>query len=124
MRSGGASRPSDNATFTGTGTGIGIGIGIGIETSHALQRHVAWFHELDAWTEYWVVYHPEDERAPTMRPMRRRTASCIHWACAGHRTSLQHVRRSMRCFASTSGATMSEQAAWFAPAHLSAEGSP
>ena len=23
------------------------------------QRYVAWFHELDAWTEYWDVYHPE-----------------------------------------------------------------
>ena len=25
----------------------------------ALQRYVAWFHELDAWTEYWDIYHPE-----------------------------------------------------------------
>lgn len=24
-----------------------------------LQRYVAWFHELDAWTEYWDIYHPE-----------------------------------------------------------------
>jgi hypothetical protein len=23
------------------------------------HRYVAWFHELDAWTEYWDVYHPE-----------------------------------------------------------------
>jgi hypothetical protein len=23
------------------------------------QRYAAWFHELDAWTEYWDVYHPE-----------------------------------------------------------------
>jgi hypothetical protein len=23
------------------------------------RRHAAWFHELDAWTEYWDVYHPE-----------------------------------------------------------------
>jgi len=23
------------------------------------QRYVAWYHELDAWTEYWDVYHPE-----------------------------------------------------------------
>jgi hypothetical protein len=23
------------------------------------QRHVGYFHELDAWTEYWDVYHPE-----------------------------------------------------------------
>jgi hypothetical protein len=25
------------------------------------QRYVAWFHELDAWTEYWDVYHPETQ---------------------------------------------------------------
>jgi hypothetical protein len=23
------------------------------------ERYVAWFHELDAWTEYWDIYHPE-----------------------------------------------------------------
>lgn len=23
------------------------------------RRHAAWFHELDAWTEYWDIYHPE-----------------------------------------------------------------
>lgn len=23
------------------------------------QRYAAWFHDLDAWTEYWDVYHPE-----------------------------------------------------------------
>lgn len=23
------------------------------------QRYAAWFHELDAWTEYWDIYHPE-----------------------------------------------------------------
>lgn len=28
-------------------------------TGDARQRHAAWFHELDAWTEYWDVYHPE-----------------------------------------------------------------
>jgi hypothetical protein len=22
-------------------------------------RHAAWFHELDAWTQYWDIYHPE-----------------------------------------------------------------
>ncbi len=27
--------------------------------SDAEQRYVAWFHALDAWTEYWDVYHPE-----------------------------------------------------------------
>lgn len=26
---------------------------------NATQRYVAWFHELDAWTEYWDIYHPE-----------------------------------------------------------------
>jgi hypothetical protein len=25
----------------------------------AEARYVAWFHELDAWTEYWDIYHPE-----------------------------------------------------------------
>jgi hypothetical protein len=25
----------------------------------AVHRYVGWFHELDAWTEYWDVYHPE-----------------------------------------------------------------
>jgi len=24
-----------------------------------VTRHVSYFHELDAWTEYWDVYHPE-----------------------------------------------------------------
>jgi len=24
-----------------------------------IGRYVAWFHELDAWTEYWDIYHPE-----------------------------------------------------------------
>ena len=24
-----------------------------------VKRYVAWFHELDAWTEYWDIYHPE-----------------------------------------------------------------
>jgi hypothetical protein len=23
------------------------------------HRYVGWFHELDAWTEYWDIYHPE-----------------------------------------------------------------
>jgi len=23
------------------------------------RRHAAWFHELDAWTEYWDLFHPE-----------------------------------------------------------------
>jgi len=29
------------------------------DRSSADQRYVAWFHELDAWTEYWDIYHPE-----------------------------------------------------------------
>jgi hypothetical protein len=24
-----------------------------------MQRYADWFHELDAWTEYWDIYHPE-----------------------------------------------------------------
>ncbi len=27
--------------------------------SDAEQRYCAWFHELDAWTEYWDIYYPE-----------------------------------------------------------------
>jgi hypothetical protein len=29
------------------------------EQNERRRRHAAWFHELDAWTEYWDVYHPE-----------------------------------------------------------------
>lgn len=29
------------------------------DNSSAEHRYVAWFHELDAWTEYWDIYHPE-----------------------------------------------------------------
>jgi hypothetical protein len=25
------------------------------------RRYVRWFHELDAWTEYWDIYHPETQ---------------------------------------------------------------
>src|SRR6202022_4835809 len=25
----------------------------------AANRYAAWFHELDAWTQYWDVFHPE-----------------------------------------------------------------
>lgn len=25
----------------------------------ASNRYAAWFHELDAWTQYWDIYHPE-----------------------------------------------------------------
>jgi hypothetical protein len=31
-------------------------IGVLVE---AANRYVSWFHELDAWTQYWDVYHPE-----------------------------------------------------------------
>jgi len=34
------------------------GAGAGLE-AHRSRRHAAWFHELDAWTEYWDIYHPE-----------------------------------------------------------------
>jgi len=30
-----------------------------LPTSSPSERYVAWFHELDAWTEYWDIYHPE-----------------------------------------------------------------
>lgn len=30
-----------------------------VSWKHAAFRHAAFFHELDAWTEYWDVYHPE-----------------------------------------------------------------
>ncbi len=29
------------------------------EDAARLKRYVSWFHELDAWTEYWDIYHPE-----------------------------------------------------------------
>ena len=29
------------------------------EERDSVQRYVDWFHELDAWTEYWDIYHPE-----------------------------------------------------------------
>jgi hypothetical protein len=31
----------------------------GSKDPQADLRYVAWFHELDAWTEYWDIYHPE-----------------------------------------------------------------
>jgi hypothetical protein len=30
-----------------------------LQVDQATQRYVDWFHELDAWTEYWDIYHPE-----------------------------------------------------------------
>lgn len=30
-----------------------------VEPSPRAAGHAAWFHELDAWTEYWDIYHPE-----------------------------------------------------------------
>lgn len=32
-----------------------------VEPGGRALRHVAWFHELDAWTEYWDLYHPETQ---------------------------------------------------------------
>ena len=36
-----------------------------IDPSHQIkdaeQRYVGYFHELDAWTEYWDIYHPETQ---------------------------------------------------------------
>lgn len=29
--------------------------------SNSYKRYVGWFHELDAWTEYWDIYHPESK---------------------------------------------------------------
>lgn len=31
----------------------------GFAGSDNLARYAAWLHELDAWTEYWDIYHPE-----------------------------------------------------------------
>lgn len=42
--------------------GIGssdIGVSLFKIDPAAERRYVAWFHELDAWTEYWDIYHPE-----------------------------------------------------------------
>ena len=30
-----------------------------LSESDEARRHATFFHELDAWTEYWDVYHPE-----------------------------------------------------------------
>jgi hypothetical protein len=27
----------------------------------SVSRYVAWFHDLDAWTEYWDIFHPESK---------------------------------------------------------------
>lgn len=32
-----------------------------IAVAHADARYAAWFHDLDSWTEYWDVYHPESK---------------------------------------------------------------
>jgi len=29
------------------------------EDDDKMRRYVAWYHELDAWTEYWDIYHPD-----------------------------------------------------------------
>jgi hypothetical protein len=38
---------------------MGGAAGLSLLNRQAEQRYVAWFHELDAWTEYWDIYHPE-----------------------------------------------------------------
>jgi hypothetical protein len=56
------------------------------------QRYAAWFHELDAWTEYWDIYHPEtrgrfyfgDRKGEpgllaTFLPRERRPAAFTAW---------------------------------------------
>jgi hypothetical protein len=58
----------------------------------AEARYVAWFHELDAWTEYWDIYHPEtrgrfyfgDERGEPglltqLLPRERRPPAFVAW---------------------------------------------
>ena len=35
------------------------GLRDGSDVGEAERRYMAWFHELDAWTEYWDIYHPE-----------------------------------------------------------------
>jgi hypothetical protein len=60
--------------------------------SRKLQRYVAWFHELDAWTEYWDIYHPESrghfyfgdgDKEPGLLtlflPRERRPAPFVAW---------------------------------------------
>lgn len=37
----------------------GAAIGRSLHREEAVRRWVAWFHELDQWTEYWDVYRPE-----------------------------------------------------------------
>ncbi len=34
---------------------------LNLQGSNKEHRYAAWLHELDAWTEYWDVYHPETE---------------------------------------------------------------
>jgi len=43
---------------TGTGPSA-IGTSPFAVERDAERRYVAWYHELDAWTEYWDIYHPE-----------------------------------------------------------------
>jgi hypothetical protein len=57
-----------------------------------LKRYVSWFHELDAWTEYWDIYHPESrghfyfgdgDKEPGLLtrflPRNRRPAPFVAW---------------------------------------------
>jgi len=43
----------------GAGTAPAAPLPATSEASADDLRYVAWFHELDAWTEYWDIYHPE-----------------------------------------------------------------
>lgn len=61
------------------------------EDQRKIERYVAWFHELDAWTEYWDIYHPEsrghfyfgDDKEPGLLtrflPRERRPPPFVAW---------------------------------------------
>jgi hypothetical protein len=44
---------------SGVGTVDGTAAFSSANGDDAQRRYCAWFHELDAWTEYWDIYHPE-----------------------------------------------------------------
>lgn len=63
-----------------------------LDDPEKLRRYVAWFHELDAWTEYWDIYHPEsrghfyfgdNDKEPGLLtlflPRERRPAPFVAW---------------------------------------------
>ena len=64
------------------------------------QRYAAWFHDLDAWTEYWDIFHPEtrgrfyfgngaDENGllSTYLPRHRRPRPFVAWALVASRSA-------------------------------------